>query len=148
MLYQRIFVPIDNSAPSELAMTEAIRLGKSLGATLIIAHSVDTAPQSLSSTALPESDGLAKPLIDTGHDLLQTAQVHARDAGVAAETVLLHNRGKPIAQSLLNAARDAAAAVIIMGTHGRTGIMHLLLGSVAEGVLRQTDIPILLVRGD
>ncbi|MBV8047441.1 MAG: universal stress protein [Paludibacterium sp.] len=148
MLYQRIFVPVDNSSPSDLALTEAVRLGKSLGATLILAHSVDTTPQSHGRTELIDNAGMTQPLVEAGRDLLQGAQTRARKEGVASEMLLVQSRGQPVPQALLKAARDAAADVIVMGTHGRTGIMHLLLGSVAEGVLRQADLPILLVRGD
>ncbi|BEV73622.1 MULTISPECIES: universal stress protein [unclassified Paludibacterium] len=148
MLYQRLFVPIDNSTPSDLALDEAIRLGKSLKATLIIAHSVDAPTFGRGAPELLDNGDLDKPLVDAAQDLLQTGLAKARAAGVTAELQLVHNRGKPIAQVLLDAARDTAADVIIMGTHGRSGIMHLLLGSVAEGVLRQADLPVLLVRSD
>lgn len=147
-MYQRIFVPIDNSTPSNMALTEALRLAKSLKATLFIANSVDIPAYGRGNPELLDSAELEKPLRDAGHDLLQTALKRAGDAGVDAQELLLENRGDPIADVLLRAAREANADVIIMGTHGRSGIMHLLLGSVAEGVLRQSDIPVLLVRGD
>ncbi|TDR82633.1 universal stress protein [Paludibacterium purpuratum] len=148
MLYQRIFVPIDNSTPSDLALSEAIRLAKSLSATLIIAHSIDTPTYGRGNPEILDSAALEQPLLESGNSLLEAAKARVQAAGVASETLLLQNRGDPIAQVLLTAANNVAADVIIMGTHGRSGIMHLLLGSVAEGVLRQADLPILLVRGD
>jgi nucleotide-binding universal stress UspA family protein len=148
MMYKRIFVPIDNSSPSDQAFTEAMRLAKSLKSALIIAHSVDVPVYGRGNPELLDSVALERPLLDTGRNLLKTAAARARDAGIDTEECLLENRGDPIADVLLQAARDTSADVIIMGTHGRSGIMHLLLGSVAEGVLRQADLPVLLVRGD
>jgi nucleotide-binding universal stress UspA family protein len=148
MMFQRIFVPIDNSTPSDMALTEAIRLAKSLKSQLIIAHSVDVPIYGRGNPELLDSIELEKPVLDTGRVQLQSALTRATEAGVSAEQLLLENRGDPVADILLQAARDVAADVIVMGTHGRSGIMHLLLGSVAEGVLRQSDLPVLLVRGD
>lgn len=148
MLYQRIFVPLDNSTPSELALSEAIRLGGVLGATLILAHSVEVPMYGRGNPEVLDDASLEQPLLDGGKQLLQAAQARVAAAGLAVEPRVLTNRGRPIAEVLLTAAREAAADVIIMGTHGRSGILHLLLGSVAEGVLRQADLPVLLVRGD
>lgn len=148
MMYQRIFVPVDSSLPANMALTEAIRLAKGLNATLLLAHSVDIPAYGRGNPELLDSAELEKPLLETGRAILKTAGNSARDSGVAWEEILLENRGDPISQVLLDAASAARADVIVMGTHGRSGIMHLLLGSVAEGVLRRSEIPVLLVRGE
>jgi len=148
MIYQRIFVPVDSSAPSTLALNEAIRLAKGLGSKLIIAHGVDLPLYGLGNPEVLDTNVMEQAQRDAASEILQAACQHARDAGIEIENVLLENRGDPIATVVLNAAHTAKAELIIMGTHGRSGIMHLLLGSVAEGVLRAADLPVLLVRGE
>lgn len=54
--------------------------------------------------------------------------------------------GKDIARALLKHARDIHADLIIMGTHGRRGLRHALMGSVAEYVMRESHLPVLVVR--
>lgn len=148
MMYQRIFVPVDSSTPSTLALDEAIKLAKSLGSKLIIAHGVDLPLYGRGNPEVLDSSAMEQPQVDAAHHTLQNACAHARAAGLEIEEVLLENRGDPISSTLLDAAHKAHAELIIMGTHGRTGIMHLLLGSVAEGVLRAADLPVLLVRSE
>ena len=61
---------------------------------------------------------------------------------MAIQTHLL--RGSTV-QAILTFAKDVEADAIVMGTHGRTGLRHLLLGSVAEGVIRQASVPVTIV---
>jgi nucleotide-binding universal stress UspA family protein len=148
MMYQRIFVPVDDSSPSSLALTEAIKLATSLGSKLIIAHGVDLPLYGRGNPEVLDSNAMEMPQITAAGETLQAACDRARAGGLEIESVLLENRGDPISTILLEAAHHAQAELIVMGTHGRSGIMHLLLGSVAEGVLRAADLPILLVRGE
>lgn len=74
---------------------------------------------------------------------LDTIVARLRSHGVEACGAALLD---PIAHGILRAAKEQRADVIVMGTHGRTGLEHLLLGSVAERVLRQADVPVLTLR--
>jgi nucleotide-binding universal stress UspA family protein len=148
MMYQRIFVPVDSSAPSSLALDEAIMLAKNLKAVLILAHSVNLPASGRSAPKMLDSSEIDQPQLDSGKRTLQAAQERVRTAGIETETRLLENHGKDIADLLLQAANQAQAELIVMGTHGRSGIKHLLLGSVAEGVLRAAELPVLLVRSE
>jgi nucleotide-binding universal stress UspA family protein len=147
-MYQRIYVPVDSSPHSTLALNEAIKLAKSLGSTLILAHSVDLPRYGRGNPAILDSKDMDQPLIDDGKEILRRAVALAHAQGLIPESELLENRGESIATLLLEDAHDCKADLIIMGTHGRTGLMHLLLGSVAEGVLRVSDLPVLLIRPD
>ena len=66
--------------------------------------------------------------------------------GVAFEGKVLESKGEKIADLLVNEAGENHCQLIIMGTHGFSGVKRLLLGSVAEGVVRQSTIPVMLVR--
>ncbi|MCZ8383784.1 universal stress protein [Achromobacter xylosoxidans] len=63
-----------------------------------------------------------------------------------AETVLCDSQGRPVKERILELARAWPADLIVMGTHGRRGVGRALLGSCAEGVIRQSNVPVLLAR--
>lgn len=65
---------------------------------------------------------------------------------LTGETVVFNNSGEKVANIIVREAQERNCDLIIMGTHGLTGLMHLLMGSVAEGVLRQSKIPVMLIR--
>jgi nucleotide-binding universal stress UspA family protein len=71
------------------------------------------------------------------------AQTRAKDCGIAAETVVVE--GGP-SDTMLELARTRHADLIALGTHGRRGLAKMLLGRVAEGVLRTAPVPVLVVR--
>lgn len=148
MMYQRIFVPVDSSTASNLALDEAIKLARGLGSKLVIAHAIDLPVYGRGNPEVLDSSSMEQPIVDAAKVLLGKAIDRAVAAGVEVESVLLENRGDTVADILLNAAYQAKVELIMMGTHGRTGIMHLLMGSVAEGVLRASDLPIMLVRSE
>jgi nucleotide-binding universal stress UspA family protein len=75
---------------------------------------------------------------------LETYRQRVEDAGLESEVMTLH--GIPF-QAILDVARDERVDMIIMGTHGRTGFKHVLLGSVAEKVVRLAPCPVLITRG-
>jgi nucleotide-binding universal stress UspA family protein len=60
----------------------------------------------------------------------------------------VHVRDGDTFQEILGAAKELESDVIVMGTHGRTGLAHLLIGSVAEKVVRKSPIPVMTVRGE
>ncbi|HET7877050.1 MAG TPA: universal stress protein, partial [Methylomirabilota bacterium] len=75
------------------------------------------------------------------------AGARAREAGVAVEPALLESDGRRVAAVVVDEARWWEADLIVVGTHGRRGLDRLLLGSVAEGVVRAAPVTVLLVRG-
>jgi nucleotide-binding universal stress UspA family protein len=70
------------------------------------------------------------------------------EEGATAEVQLLHtgNTADRTAQAITQEARRWGADLLVAGTHGRSGLKHLLMGSVAEGIVRHTPVPVLLVR--
>ena len=105
---------------------------------------------------LPQKDGgcpVAEEALSTytafqraGQALLEQAASQAQEAGLAPETCVVESGGHSTSQALVEAAKRWSADLIVLGTHGRRGLHHLVLGSVAEGVVRLAPVPVLLVR--
>ena len=106
----------------------------------------------LSVVAGIESYAVATDLIDSlrasGQSALDTAAAIAEKARVKAECVLREGRNRAVSDAILDEAKKWRADVIVMGTHGRRGMNRLLLGSDAERVLRESPVPVLLVKDD
>jgi len=90
---------------------------------------------------------LLDSLVAEGRRILAAAAATAKKHGVKAETVLYEVLIGRVADRVVREAAKWHADVIVMGTHGRRGIGRLVMGSDAENVLRQSPVPVLLVRG-
>ena len=152
-MFQRILVPFDGSHASYRGLEEAINLAAGQPATLYLLHVVDdlaAAPGMDGSMpmyiAAPLAEDLLKALRDGGKRVLAKAEAKARKADVKAEALLVETTGHRVADVILAQARKAKADLIVMGTHGRRGVARLVMGSDAEGVVRGTRVPVLLVR--
>jgi len=145
-MYQHVLVPVDGSQTSDLALHEAIQLIGAGKAELRIVHVVE-AVMPLLDVELLNVDELRKAVHDAGQKILARAEVSAREAGITAKTTLIEARaGARIAKVITDEAGAWPADLIVIGTHGRRGVDHLLLGSVAEGVIRSAPAPVLLIR--
>jgi len=145
-IYQRILVPIDGSATSERALQEAIKLAEGK-AQLRVAYVLEEIfPLDTESYAFIDYAALQEAVRHTGERTLAQAAEKARQSGMTAETALLDAKGERIAGVIKDDALHWQADLIVIGTHGRSGLSRLLLGSVAEGVARDAPVPVLLVR--
>lgn len=143
-MYHRILIPIDGSACSDAALAHGLQLAKEQGAAVKVMHVLDT--QAL--YVLYEGmyvEAIAEKWRQEGAAFVERAAEQARRAGLAAETALLEEGGR-IPDIIVAEAKRWSADLIVMGTHGRHGFDHLLLGSAAEGVVRTTPVPVLLIR--
>jgi nucleotide-binding universal stress UspA family protein len=145
-MYQRILVPVDGSETASRGLQEAIRLSKALGASIRLVHIIDDTPLALN----PEAGVAAAPLVadfaEGGKQIMEEARAFAAAQGVQVETVVHENFTGLTAERILEEARKSGAELIVMGTHGRRGIRHVVLGSDAEAVVRGANVPVLLVR--
>lgn len=143
-MYKRILVPVDDSDASNRGLKEAVQLARQHRARLRLLHVVDQSVLMLT----PEMGAVdfTASLTEAGRKTLKKATALAARYGVKAETSMPENLGGSVADVILNEARKWRADIIIMGTHGRRGISHMLLGSDAEGVVRSSTVPVLLVR--
>jgi nucleotide-binding universal stress UspA family protein len=141
-MYQRILVPVDGSEASGAALAEAIRFARTHGAKLHIVHVYEPTLYSFPDGPIDVTNALRRD----GERIVSEAAARVAEAGVDASTSVVDSGGKRIAAVIVERADAAGAELIVMGTHGRSGFEHLLLGSVAEGVARRTKIPLLLIR--
>jgi nucleotide-binding universal stress UspA family protein len=147
-MYKRILAAVDGSDTSELALREAVGLARDQQALLRIVYVVDEATIFAAAEFVSPVE-IEKAWVESGRAALSTAKSFAQAAGIEAETKLLENEalGWRIADVIVQEAKSWPADLLVIGTHGRSGLDHLLLGSVAEGIVRMSPVPVLLVRG-
>ena len=146
-MYKRIFVPVDGSSAANRGLKEATRIARQQGASLILFHAIDESFLAAAGDGMVLPDSLIPSLRDAGRKILARALAVARKHRVRARAVLSERIVGAVADSIIREARRFKADLIVMGTHGRRGVRRLVLGSDAEQVLRQTPVPVLLVRG-
>lgn len=133
-VFQRVLCPVDFSETSTLALLFAERLVRETGVELILLHAFD-APASYDAAGQYEP---AHPDIKRQFDEL--TPVHPE---IKLDRIM---HAGPAGEVICWLAQDRHCDLIVMGTHGRTGLRHLLLGSVAEYVLRHASCPVTTVR--
>lgn len=143
-MFKHIFVPLDSSQCSRAALDVAIGLASQNGALLTVCHVVDVKN---AVPVFPESGVAVVPWLENarfeGAEVLETARTLALAANVFCDTVQIDG---PVASSLIDCANARGADLIVLGSHGRTGLSHFLLGSVAETVLHKASVPVTIVR--
>lgn len=140
--FKQLLVPTDFSLGSRLAVDYAIGLARRLGASIHLLHVV-------------EDPSVAGLFTEAYVDLALIRKERRCDARHRMNGLLGELRGVtitdeiasgPVAQTIAGVAADMGADFIVMGTHGRTGLAHVLVGSVAEQVIRIAGCPVLTVR--
>jgi nucleotide-binding universal stress UspA family protein len=145
-MYKRILVPVDGSRTSARGLEEAIKLAKSQKASLVVLHIVDDAILTSSEIVPVYMEEIIKSLRKGGERILARAAAKVRARGVKPKPVLVEKFGGLVADVIIAQARKQRAGLIVLGTHGRRGVTRLVMGSDAEGVVRRTPVPVLLVR--
>jgi nucleotide-binding universal stress UspA family protein len=139
--YKHVVVPVDFSDPSKRALDEAIGLVGAFGAKLTLVHVYEPPGYAYAGMTYAAVD-LLTPIRDAAKQLLDETLAEARKRVPAADAVL--RCGTPWYE-IVAVAKEVGADLVVMGTHGRTGLSHALLGSVAEKVLRHAEAPVLAV---
>jgi universal stress protein A len=141
---KRILVPTDFSAPADEALDYALSLGRPFGAAVTLLHVFEDpfALSLYSEQYVPMPPEMRDEILD--HIRARLAERVARSGRTDVTSIILTG---PTAPTIAESAREQKADLIVMGTHGRHGVTHLLLGSVAERVVRTAPCPVLTVRG-
>jgi nucleotide-binding universal stress UspA family protein len=142
MTVHHVLVPIDFSSYAEHALDYAIALAQKLQARVTLLHVIQPLVAGADMGAWPSPTFVAELEAAITSDMEgYLARVTA--AGLAGEIAVVH--GAP-SQEILDTARKHQVDLIVMGTHGRTGLPHVLLGSVTERVVRSAPCPVLVAR--
>jgi universal stress protein A len=145
-MFNRILVPTDFSEPSDAALDYARALADKFGATLHLLHVIE--PGSMAGAVSNEaylgtSPGIYEVLVKEAQAKFAHCVFPADRAKYGATTEVMTG---VTADTIIDVAADQHMDLIVMGTHGRTGLAHLLMGSVAEHVVRTAPCPVLTVR--
>lgn len=147
-MYRNILVALDGSPTSQRALAEAVNMappGAALRVVCVVENPMWSVP--LEQGVVYDVELVHQALVNSGKEILTAADSTLKAAGITAETRLLDlfERDNSIPGAILAEAEAWPADVIVLGTHGRRGIRRLLMGSVAEAVLRDARRPVLLV---
>jgi nucleotide-binding universal stress UspA family protein len=141
---RRILVPTDFSTFSRCALDYGCAFAERFGAELHLLHVVDDyfllAPEA--NLALPDRDQYRKDLVDAAERELQKHPAPGACTGAVLRKIVVGTAFLEI----IRYAREETIDLIVIGSHGRSGLSHVLLGSVAERVVRKADCPVLTVR--
>jgi nucleotide-binding universal stress UspA family protein len=140
-MYDAILVPTDGSAPSERATERAIDLANRYDAaihTLYVIEAEALAPDLNTAALYDELESMGQRAIDDVIESAQAAGVDTVESAIAS--------GSP-SRAILEYVDDHDVDLVVMGTHGRTGLDRYLIGSVAEKVVRTCPVPVLTVPG-
>jgi len=139
-LFEKILVATDGSDRTHNAVLEALRIGGATGAAVHAAYVIDAGSieSAVSGGVAPDAWALLQSEAATA-----LAQVKSKGVGVDVETVILE--GKP-ADEIMNYAKEQNIDLIVVGTQGKKGIERLLLGSVAETIIRSATCRVLVVK--
>lgn len=157
--YQRILVPLDGSELAARALPHAQALAALAGARLILLQVIPSTAMLVSETAVG-TPGLGLPTVDPflsasqyetvettlaeeAQKILDEAAAPLRAESLPVDTIILKGMA---ADAILAYAKEEKIDLIVMSTHGRSGLARMVYGSVAENVLRHAICPILLVR--
>ena len=140
MNIQHILIPMDFSADAEQALDSAIELAKQFQARLTLLHVIQ-----LPVATEVDLSGYYADLESGARQELEAYQKRIAATGLTVDIML--DSGAPFRQ-IVDVAKDRQVDLIVMGTHGRTGMRHLLIGSVAERVVRLAPCPVMVTRQD
>jgi nucleotide-binding universal stress UspA family protein len=143
-MYDRILVPTDGSDPASAATEHALAVADRFGATVHALYVVDI--DGIAHEAPGLGLGALRDALRTEGETATTAVVQrAEERGVDVTDAVVEGVAE---DAIVDYADDVGVDLIVMGTHGRRGLDRYLVGSVTERVVRRTEVPTLVVRGD
>ncbi|WP_123533027.1 universal stress protein [Halosimplex salinum] len=142
--YDDVLVPTDGSEASGAAVDHAVAVADAFDATVHVVHVVDIGAVATGSAATPPTARIER-LTEAGEDATESIAERVRAAGPEAVTAV--EPGFPAAE-LLDYVDEASIDLVTMGTHGRSGLDRVLLGSTTERLVRRSPVPVLAARPD
>ena len=145
MSYQQILVCIDDSDLSLKALKHSIQLAKDLGSQIVVLEVLELDPMIAEDYI---NKGQSNVLIDRAKDyiLASLEKIKAQYSEDGLNLSIQYREGLSIAETIIQTAVELQVDLLVMGSHGRTGIKKLILGSVAQKVLNESPVPVLIVK--
>lgn len=148
-MYKHILIPTDGSKAAGKAVKQGIALARTLGAKLTALNVAPEFQMVIDEGFIMPNIGEIKRRFDMqtakqGRKIVEAIAAEAQAAGLECATVV--DRGDHPYEAILRHAKKLKCDLIVMGSHGRTGLAHLLLGSETSKVLTHSKIPVLVVR--
>lgn len=144
-MYRHILIPTDGSPCSDQAVSHGLALAKHFNASVTFLHVIDASPPAIMIEAYDYAAcnaQLREDLRHVGQEILDSCVQRAQGTGVAVQECLLESAHP--SQSILELSEEHD--LVIMGSHGRSGLSRFFLGSVTEAVMRRSHKPVLVVR--
>lgn len=141
--FKRVLIATDGSENAEKAASYGMYLAKAACAEVHALYVISTQHAVATRTVKSWSEGLEEYLKDKGRVAIGNVEKMGEEAGVKVKSVFL--KGIP-ADKILEYARENNIDLIVMGTHGLTGIKKFLIGSIAERVVRHSRVPVMVIR--
>lgn len=139
MNFHRVLIAVDDGPSAEKIALAGFELGRQLNAEIALLSVIDTRFLLTEGTVTPKE--MAEMI---KANALKNQQVLIKNVFSDFNVWTFTEEGKP-SEVILSVAEEWAANLLVMGTHGRAGLAHLLMGSVAEHVLRHAKIPVFIV---
>jgi nucleotide-binding universal stress UspA family protein len=139
--FQHILVPVDFGAAMHPGIDLAVVLARKFDSRVTLVHAFDISPfTAISPLATPVID--VEPLLETAEKELKDVLSKVRVEWPKSEAVIRRGRTEEV---ILDVAKGLGCGLIVIGTHGRRGVARVLLGSIAEKIVRMSPIPVLTV---
>lgn len=131
-MFKKIMIPTDGSEYAERAVKVGLSLARELGSRVVALHVLDE------KLMLP-----FEVLEEEGQDILEQVRKEGQEINVPVDTMMLFGNPR---RDMAKIVTKSEVDLVIIGTHGRTGVEKLLMGSVAENALRTVPVPVMLVK--
>lgn len=142
-LFKRILIATDGSENAERAASYGINIAKAIGAEVHALYVISTKHAVTTRTVMGWSEAFEEYLADEGEVAVENVRKLGEQVGVKVKPA--YSKGIP-ADKILEYADENNIDLIVMGTHGLTGIKKFLIGSVAENVVRHSKVPVMVIR--
>ena len=145
-MFKHILVPVDGSNTSQLAVAKAIELAKAFASSVTVIYVIDPYPFTGVGTdfAYGQAEYLSAATAEA-NAAVHAAKTTLSEAGVPVDTSVIEAHAAW--RGIVEAGESLQVDLIVMGSHGRSGLEKIMLGSVAQAVLSHTKLPVLVVRG-
>ncbi|MBI5904491.1 MAG: universal stress protein [Deltaproteobacteria bacterium] len=142
-MYRKVLVPLDGSALAERAVPHAEEIARASGAEILLLQAVGMPMPVVPEAVLVADARILQEAMRSASEYLERTASPLRKAGIA---VRIRVDDRPPADAILHTAEMEDADLIVMSTHGRSGISRLVMGSVAESVLHASRRTLMLVK--